>query len=145
AHGGDLADGAGRDQVLRLLVQHRADALAADLENALRLLRCRDDFRPVLVYVDHGLLEIDVFAGVHGVDGRLLVPVVGRGDQDRVDVRAGQNLPVVARGEDVVAPELLRVGQAPVVTVRNRHQLHARRLDRSPGVALALPARADQR
>ena len=34
--------------------------------------------------MDHGLLAIDVFPGVHGVDRSLFVPVIRRRDEDGV-------------------------------------------------------------
>jgi len=43
--------------------------------------------------------------------------VVGRGDEDGVDVLAGEDFVVVASGEDVLAPELFGVGEAAVVAV----------------------------
>ena len=69
-------------------------------------LRGLDHLRPVGVEMDHRLLAIDVFAGLHGVDGDLLVPVVGRADDDGIDVFAFQNLGVVAGGEDDRRPRV---------------------------------------
>ena len=43
----------------------------------------------------HGLFRVDVFAGIHGVDGEIFVPVVRRGDEDRVDFLSLQQLTVV--------------------------------------------------
>ena len=100
--GGDhveFADGSGRQEFFGLGVDDGADALAADLKNAVGGTGGRDDLGAVGVDVDHGLFEVDVFAGVHGVDGGLLVPVVGCGDNDGVDVFAGEDLFVVAGGE----------------------------------------------
>ena len=77
--------------------------------------------------------------------GGALVPVVGRADDDGVDVFAGEDLVVVAGGEDVVAPELLAVREAAVVAVGHGNQLDARNLHGDLGVSLALAARADQR
>ena len=118
--GGDhveFADGSGGKQFLGLGVDDGADALAADLKDAVGGAGGGDDLGTVGVEVDHGLFEVDVFAGVHGVDGGLLVPVVGSGDEDGVDVLAGEDLAVVAGGEEVVAPELFGVGEAAVVAV----------------------------
>ena len=83
-------------------------------------------------------------AFIASTDG-LLVPVVGRADDHRVNILARQNLVVVAGGEDVVAPEFLAVLQPAVVAVGHGHQLHAGNLHGGLGVALSLPARADQR
>jgi len=43
--------------------------------------------------------------------------VVGGGDEDGVDVLAGEDLAVVAGGEEVGAPQLFGVGEAAVVAV----------------------------
>ena len=94
--------------------------------------------------MDHRLLAVDVLAGLHGVDGGLLVPVVGRGDDDGVNVFARQDLAVVAGGEDVLPPELLAVLESSVVAVGNRDQFHAWNLNGSVGIELALDACADQ-
>jgi len=67
--------------------------------------------------VDHGFFEVDVLASFDGVDGGLFVPVVGGGDEDGVDVLAGEDLAVVAGGEEVGAPQLFGVGEAAVVAV----------------------------
>ena len=93
---------------------------------------------------DHRLFEIDVLAGLHGVDGGLLVPVVGGGDEDGVDVFAGEDLLVIAGGEDVLTPELLGVGEAAVVAVGYGDELDSGHLESDLGVALALDAGADE-
>ena len=103
-----------------------------------------DHLRAVLVEVDHRLFAVDVLAGLHGVDRGLLVPVVGGADDDGVDVLAGQDLVVVAGGEDVVAPEFLGAREAAVVAVGDGHQLDAGHLDGGLGVELPLAAGADE-
>ena len=42
------------------------------------------------------LLEVDVLAGLDGVDGDDRVLVIGRADDDGVDVAVGQQLAIVA-------------------------------------------------
>ncbi len=145
--GGDhveLADGAGGEELFGLGVDDGADALAANLENTVGGVGGFDDLRAVGVDVDHRLFEVDVLAGLHGVDGGALVPVVGRGDEDGVDVFAGEDFVVVAGGEDVLAPELFGVGEAAVVAVGDGNQLDAGDLEGSCGIALALDAGADE-
>ncbi len=132
------------EQLLGLGVEDGADALAADLEDAIGGARGVDDLRPIGVEVDHRLFEVDVLARVHGVDGSLLVPVIGRGDEDGVDVLAGEDLAVVAGGEEVRAPQLLRVGEAAVVAIGDGDELDAGNLQGEARVALALDAGADQ-
>ena len=104
-----------------------------------------DHLRAIGVEMDHGLFAVDVFAGLHGVDGGLLVPVVGGADDDGVDIFAREDLVVVAGGEDVVAPDFLAVREAAVVAVGDGDELDAGDLHRDLGVSLALAAGADQR
>jgi len=92
-----------------------------------------------------GLLAIDILARLHGIDGDLLVPMVGRANDDGVDVLALQNLTVVARSKDVVAPEFLAVLEAAVVAIRHGNELHTRNLQRYLRISLTLTTRPDQR
>jgi len=94
--------------------------------------------------VVHGLFEVEVFARVHGVDGGLLVPVVGCGDDDGVDVFAGEDLFVVTGGEKMVAPELFGAGEAAVVAVGYGYEFDTGDAENGGGVALALEACADE-
>jgi hypothetical protein len=67
--------------------------------------------------VGQRLLAIDVLAGRAGIDEHGAVPVVRRGDQDRVDILALEQLPVVHEGDDVAADlfgDLLEVGPVDV-------------------------------
>ena len=98
--------------------------------------------------MDHRLFEVDILAGLHGVDCGLPVPVIGRGDQDSIDVLAGKDLAIVAGGEEIVSgsatPQLFGVSQAAVVAVGNGDQLDAWNLQRRACVALTLDAGADK-
>ena len=109
------------------------------------VLRRLDHLRPVRVEMDHRLFAVHVLAGLHRVHRDLLVPVIRRADNDRIDILARQNLVVVARGEDVVAPDFFAAREPPVVAVGHRHQLHARHLHGRARIAHALSARANQR
>ena len=149
--GGDhveFADGSGGEELFCLGVDDGADALAADLDDAVGGVSGCDDLGAVRVDVDHGLFEVDVFACAHGVDGGLLVPMVGCGDDDGVDVFAGEDLAVVAGGEEIVprraAPELFGAGEAAVVAVGYGYEFDAWDAERGGGVALALDACADE-
>ena len=62
--------------------------LHADGEDLLGLLDRLGDLAGLVDRVGHRLFAVDVLAGLHGVDRHLGVPVVGRGDQDGVDVLA---------------------------------------------------------
>jgi hypothetical protein len=69
--------------------------------------------------------------------------VIGRRD-DGVDVRPRQHVAVVARREEVGAPELLRARQPAVIDVGHRFQRGARDAQRGPRVAHPLTAGANQ-
>jgi hypothetical protein len=56
------------------------------------------------------------------------MPVVGRGDQHRVDIRPRQHLAIIARGEKLLAPALFGAREPPFVDVGDRHQFDARHL-----------------
>ena len=73
------------------------------------------------------------------------MPVVRRTDYDCVDVFPRQDFSIVLRGENIAAPDLFRVIEAPLVAVGHRDQLHSWNLDRRLRVAHALAARPDQR
>jgi hypothetical protein len=92
----------------------------------------------------HRLLDVHVLARLHGVGGNPGMPVVRGGDDHGVDIRPGEHLAVVARGEDVRPPQFLRPGQAAIVDVRHGNQLDARHPEGHTRVAHALPARADE-
>src|SRR5208337_4964724 len=142
ADGGDLAKAARLYDLLRLFVNQGADALAADLNNALRLFRCGDDLRALRMGMDHGLFAVDVLARIQGVNGCLFVPVVRSSYQDGVHVRTGENLIVIARGENRVSPQLLAARKAAIVTIRHCHQFHPRHLESRRSVSHSLAARA---
>ncbi len=74
----------------------------------------------------------------------LFVPMVRGGDEDGVDVFAGENFAVVAGGEDVGAPEFFRMGESAVIAIGDGDEFHAGHLKRGASVALALNARADE-
>ena len=107
--------------------------------------RCLDHLRPIGIEMNHGLLAIDVLAGLHGVHRGLLVPVVGRGNDYRVNIFAGEDLVIVAGGEKIVTPDFFAMIETAVVAVGNGNQLDAGDLQRRARVALSLAASADQR
>ena len=107
------------------MVDDGAHALAAHLEDAAGALLGLDHLRALVQLLHHGLLAVDVLAGVHGVDGDLRVPVVGGADDHGVDVLARQHFAVIARGEEVIAPDFLGAGQAAVVDIGDGHQFYA--------------------
>lgn len=149
--GGDhveLADGTGGEQLLCLGVDDGADTLAANLKDAVRGANCIDNLRPIGVEVNHWLFEVDVLACLHGVDCGLLVPVIGCGDENGVDIFARKNLTVIASCEEIVpgraTPQLPGVGEAAVVAVGHGDQFDTGNLQRGASVSLALDAGADE-
>ena len=69
--------------------------LDAHREDLLGLLGRLGDPAGLVDRVRHRLFAVDVLAGFHGVDRHLGVPVVGRGDQDDVDIFVVKDLAVV--------------------------------------------------
>ena len=97
-----------------------------------------------------GFCTVDVGPGLDGGDHRQGVPVVGRGDQDDVEVLLLEHLAVVAEGPRLLLRGLARgddlggLGQHLLVDVAERDDLDRRHLDQAQQVALAVPAGADQ-
>ena len=102
-------------QALSFVRGLHAQALAADLHQAAGFFRDFDHLQRFGNGVSHGLLAINVLAGLHGGDGDGRVPMVGGGDADGVDVFAVQHLAIVARGGGV---RLNLLGAAEVAVVQ---------------------------
>ena len=109
-------------QLTRFLVNDRTHALAAHLHDAVRGVLRFDHRRAIVDMLHHGLFAIDIFAGLHGVDGDLAVPVIGRADDDGIDIFASEDLFVILSGEDVRAVDFLHVREAPVVAIAGGYQ-----------------------
>ena len=76
--------------------------LVADLEDAARLVDLVAE-RPTLRNRQRGgLLQVDVLARADGVDRDQGVPVIGRADDDGVDILVGEQVTVVAQPGDAV-------------------------------------------
>ena len=97
-----------------------------------------------------GFCDVDVGPGLHGGDHRQGVPVVGRGDQDDVEVLLLEHLAVVGVGPRLLLRDLAPcddlggLGQHLLVDVAQGDDLDRRDLDEPEQVDLAIPARADQ-
>ncbi len=123
----DVADCAAFVEFIGLGAEHGTDALRADLHDAIVLLRGVDHGKSVGDIVRHGLLAIDVFAGVAGVDYDAPVPVIRHRGDDAVDVFAIEQFLVVARGRQAgVAGDFFRQRVAAVVQVGGADALDAR-------------------
>src|ERR1019366_5009492 len=102
---GDLAQFAGVYVFrLGLEVVLAGALLHTDLADAVVGARRLYDQRPLLGLEGKGLLDIDVLAGVEGVDGDGDVPVVGNADEDDVQFFDLEQLAVVGEGAGVGCP-----------------------------------------
>ncbi len=86
----NLTDHAAFDELFGLGVQDGTDALAADLENAAGLLLGVNDHMAIGHFAHHGLLAVDVFAGVKSIGGDAGMPMIGRRDNDGIHIRPGE-------------------------------------------------------
>jgi hypothetical protein len=82
----------------RLQVDLPRALLQSDLEDPISGTSGLHDDRRLFAQAAHGLLRVDILAGVHGIYGVVLVPGIGRPDQDRVDFRQFQELTMVPEG-----------------------------------------------
>ena len=113
----------GLHQLLSFFIHDGADALAAHLQDASGLLLRLNERLAIGDALHHGLFEVHIFAGVHGVDRDFLVPVVGRGDDDGVHVGPRQNFAVIARDENILTVDLVDARQAALVDIARGDQL----------------------
>src|SRR5438105_1366296 len=60
-----------------------------------------------------GLFDINIFAGLAGVNGRQRVPMVGCGDEDTIDVFAIEHTAEVLDGIGSMAALLFDIGDGP--------------------------------
>ena len=88
-------------------VEDRTHALATYLENAAGLLLRFDNHVAIGYFADHGLLAVDIFARVESVSSNAGVPVIGGGDDDGIDIAAGEQFAIIASGENVLAVAFL--------------------------------------
>ena len=91
-HVADLAFG---DHLVGHAPARVGGGLNADGEDLLGPLDRLGDLAGLVDRVGHRLFAVDVLAGLHRVDRHLGVPVVGRGDQDGVDILAVEDLAIV--------------------------------------------------
>ena len=77
----------------------------------------------------HGLLAVHVLAGGNGVDDDLLMPMIGNGNDNRVDLFVIEQLFVAPRGLDGLADDLFREFVAAVVKIAGGNALDAGKRD----------------
>ena len=142
--GSDFAELAGIVNLLGFGVEDRTDALAADCDHALVLVRGFDHGESVFDGVRHGLLAINIFAGGDSVFEDVAMLVVHGGDEDRVDVFAIENAAIVAHGFDVgILHRFAGGGVAAVVKIADADALDAGNVERSLEVFASANAGAD--
>ena len=94
--------------------------------------------------VGQRLLDVDILAGIAGVDGHRHVPVVGAADQDGVDVLAVEELAVMLGRDGLGIRQLLRrveVGVVDVADGRDPDPRHpGQRLHQRPATAAGAQA-----
>ncbi len=128
----------------------RAAALRADLDDALVFARGGEHSLAFDDIDADRLLHIDIRAGLDRGDHRQGVPVVGRGDQDDVEVLLLEHLAVIGVGAGLLLRELARgddigrLSEHLLIDVAERDDLDRRDLDQTEQVALAVPAAADE-
>ena len=87
-----------------------AAALGADLHDPAVLPRGLDHLAALPDAVAGRLLDVDVLAGLAGPDRAQGVPVVGRGDHQRVDALVVEHAPEVLDGLGPLAAQRLDLG-----------------------------------
>ena len=125
-----LAEGAFLDQLCRFLERFALPLLDAHRHDAIVLARGLDGFPARFDLVRQRFLDVDVLAGGARLDRDRAVPVVGRGDENGVDVLAlEQPLVVLVAldldaglqlgqvGDRVVEPHLVRLGDGDELAV----------------------------
>lgn len=89
-----LADLTGADQFGGLVPFAIGAALGADLEDLFGAANGIVDLECLAEVTGHGLLDVNVLAGLHGIDGDTGVPMIDRGAADGVDVFSFQEFSV---------------------------------------------------
>ena len=131
--GDDVAELARLQVLVGLLVALRAPALRADLHDLAGVLDRLAKGARVLHGVGHGLLDVGVASGAHGLDAMLRMLEVGGRDDDSVDVLAGVEFVVVPTRDGGSISELLQLlaaglaPQAPDVGDGDQLEVHVRR------------------
>jgi len=141
--GHHLSQHAAADNVADLVPAGPGSALHAYLYDALQLPRAQVQLLGFFERVSHGLFDVHVFAGSHGGLRDRCVPMVGRGDENGVDVRALEQLPMMQVGFG--ADGFLRCPIEPLpVDIADRHDLYvaARFLPAHASVQVVGAARA---
>jgi hypothetical protein len=139
----DLAQFAALDERHGFLVVLAPALLRANLHDAPRLRRCRDDGTPLGDGVRQRLLDVDILPGGAGHDGGQCMPVIRRGHDDGIHVLPFEHMPEVTLHVSLAASLLPRLAHAPLIRIADRHDLRALLL-KVVEIALPLSAAADE-
>src|SRR6266581_2783339 len=130
--------------LFRLGVEDGADALAADGDHAIVLVRGFHHGESVFDGVRHGLLAVTVFAGGASIFENVPVLVIHGGDENRINILAIEDRAVVAGGGNAgILYRFLGGGVAAVVEIADSHALDAGHIERSLEVFASANAGAD--
>ena len=115
----DSAAAAGADQFAGFLKVRHTTLLHPNLHNAFVFFLSVESVLPFREIVGQRLFDIHILAGGAGVHRHGNMPVIGRADQDRVDVLALENFHVIFGGEGAWIGQLASLFEVLVVNVTN--------------------------
>ena len=116
----DRAQPAVPEDLACLLELHHAALLRAHLHNPAVFILRPDDGLPLAEIMREWLLHVYVLAAVAGIDCHRNVPVVGRSDENGVDVAPSEQFAVVLRHERIRAGNLSCAAQGVIPDVAHR-------------------------
>ena len=122
SHLRDASQTASLDQVHGIAKVSPAALLHAALQNLLAGTNRAGERGAFLDGVGDRLFQVDVFAGRQGIDRHANVPVVGRRDENRIDVLREHLTIIQVGGRDTVGPFLDRIAVRRI-DVAHRHDL----------------------
>ena len=92
---GNLADPAVANDVHGLAHRGVRALHAADLKDAAIAFFCCHNGRCLVQREGHGFFDKNILSGAHGIDRNRRMPVVGRGDDNGVDIAVGHDVAVI--------------------------------------------------
>ncbi len=140
----EVADRALRDEFLGFGAEHRTDALRTDLDDAPGGFPGFDHFETIGRRVRHRFFAVDIFSGVDGVDDDLLVPMIGNGGDQAIDLFVVEQIFVAAGDEKIgIAGNFARERVAAIVEIGGGNALSAGERHGGSEQARSLHADAD--
>src|SRR5262245_63355452 len=139
-----FADGAALDEFLNFFVVWFGAMLHTGLDYALVAPRRLDHRAPFADRESQRLLDIDILARLAGEHSRDRVPVIGRGNQDSVEVLLFQQLPEILVGLAISAGPFFGSGGAGRIHVADGGELDIGHVPHESGYRHTPTAAADQ-